>query len=98
MYSFISQDDKFSKNTAKGISKRTVKSQLKHQSYLRCLENDYNIQNVEQCRIISKNHNVFSVRQLKQGLSPYNDKIYMEKVGDAYVTHSFGHYAIREKM
>ena len=98
MYSFKTQDDKFSKKTAKGISKRAVRSHLNHQCYLRCLENDYNIQNVEQHRIISKNHNVFSVKQLKQGLSPFNDKIYMEKVGDEFVTHSFGHYAIRDKM
>jgi len=89
MYSLNSLSNKNSKSTAKGIDRTTKERELTHEKYVAALNNDINPR-VSITKIMSKDHSVFTVVQSKAGLSNYNDKVFVEKQGDIYKTHSFG--------
>ena len=95
MYSILSEREEMSKHTAKGIKKSVSDKVLTHEKYRRCLEEEYEVEKVEINMIQSKRHQVYSVKQFKSGLSPYNDKRYqcLSETGD-YETHSFGYVKV----
>ena len=87
MYS-LSYDGK-EKKTAKGVKRRVVEFNLRHQCYKDCLLNSH-IQYNTMNQIRSYNHEVFSVAMKKISLSPYDDKRYVTENGFDTLAH--GHY------
>ena len=89
MYS-IQMSDGSCKKTAKGITK-PCKEKLDHfKDYLRIIEK----KTFNYCtmgRLISKKHQIFTVKSSKIGISPLNDKRYFEENGDSV---PFGHYSL----
>ncbi len=89
MYS-IKTSDGIQKNTAKGVSRIVSENVLTHSDYFKCLFEKTNMKH-EMTRIVNENHQIFTVKQVKTSLSPFNDKKYINENG---VTHSFGHYTL----
>ena len=79
------------KKTAKGISRRVVAKAINHDNYEACLQDDYNITSLPMTKIHSINHSLYTSTLFKKGLSPYNDKLFIDKEMDEYTTHSFGY-------
>lgn len=95
MYSILNQDDKMNKKTGKGIARRAIKL-IDHSRYVACItDENYDVEKVTTTKFISENHHVYTVEQSKKGLSPYNDKVRIEKLPDGeFRTHSFGYNPI----
>ena len=77
------------KKTAKGINRRVVDNDLRHQNYKDSLKNSV-IQPCTMNQIRSFNHNMYSVKMNKIGLSPFDDKRYVLEDGCTTLAH--GHY------
>ena len=77
------------KQTAKGVSNRVVKRELKHSVYKECLF-DKTCNRVSNKTIQSYKHQLFSVETKKIGLSSYDDKRYVLNCG--VKTRAHGHY------
>ena len=79
------------KKTAKGISKNVIKKTIHHKDYYDCLfEQTYN--RIQQIKIASKNHILYTVKQTKIGLSCYDDKRYL--LDDGITSYAYGNYKI----
>ena len=89
MYSLLS--DCGEKRTAKGITRSAAKKYLKHATYKECLQS-LQPTSVQQHRIGSERHKVFSIMQNKRGLSAYDDKRYL--LEDGVTSLAYGHYNI----
>ena len=50
-----------------------------------------------QTEIIQKEHEMYTVTQMKTSLSPFNDKKWISRQENDYTTYSFGHYKIEEE-
>ena len=87
MYS-LTYDGK-EKKTAKGVNRRVVDNDLRHQNYKDSLKNSV-IQPCTMNQIRSFNHNIYSVKMNKIGLSPFDDKRYVLEDGCTTLAH--GHY------
>jgi hypothetical protein len=75
MYSILlSNDDNF--KTAKGV-KRSSLHKLRHEDYISALQESKQTE-TEYYSIISKNHRLYTSHQKKTGLSPFDDKRYLE--------------------
>ena len=95
MYSIINENTKYDKCTAKGIDRRVKNKMLSHQSYVEALEQCDSVNTLAIPKIITKSHELFTVTQYKKGLSPYNDKIFLDRgEGGDWITHSFGYNSI----
>ena len=95
MYHIENVHNKMNKSTAKGIQKRVTQKLLKRDAYREALFSP-SVEKLKMLRIGQKKHNVYTLEQYKTGLSSYNDKIWMRKVGaEEWDTHSFGHKNIR---
>lgn len=93
MYSLLRADDE-EKKTAKGISRNYQQMNIRHKNYKACLDKNFSvIQPVETTNILSRDHNVYTVKQTKKGLSPFNDKKYFCSDGKSF---SFGHRSIKK--
>jgi len=95
MYSMLMAQNaiEFNKMTAKGISRRHVQKNFKHQMYVECLETQRN-QTAEYCMIRSKNHNIFTYGVRKTSLGCFDTKRYL--LGCGIYTLPYGHYAIEQ--
>ena len=93
MYSMLVSDGSV-KCTAKGVTRTAKNKYLNHDEYRKCLTLLQAKSNV-MYRIMQKDHKLFTVQQTKNSLSPFNDKIWMSKLNDQWVTHSLGHYLIK---
>ena len=91
LYSIL-ESDGTEKKKAKGINKCTT-AKMRHISYLRALF-DESIERVTIRQIRSFNHDLFSMEQVKVGLSPYDDKRYV--LNDKLSTLAYGHYTIQK--
>ena len=80
------------KKTAKGVKRKVVEFDLRHQCYKESLENNC-IKHCSMNQIRSYNHELFSVEINKIGLSPFDDKRYVLENG--YDTLAHGHYKIK---
>ena len=80
-----------SKSTNKGISRVVREKMLKRESYRKALFSP-SVEKLKMVRIGKKKHQVYTLEESKRGLSSFNDKIWMRKVGaEEWDTHSFGH-------
>lgn len=94
MYSIKAEGDgEFDgKRTAKGIKEGVKCRELKHEDYKEVLFEKTD-KYVEQCNIISKNHDLYTVKQNKKALSGYDDKRYVLINGIG--TLAYGHYSLK---
>lgn len=76
---------------AKGVKRYVLKKSITFDDYLRCI-NDNCILSREQNSIRSKMHQVYSIKQTKISLSPYDDKRLI--LEDGIHTLPWGHYSI----
>ena len=87
MYSMRSEDGE--KKTLKGVSKSYVKKKITHEDYINCLQNcTTNI--AEQRRIAQENHRLFTIKQNKVSLTPFDDKRFI--LEDGIHSRAYGHY------
>ena len=88
MYSMKLMDGK-EKKTGKGIKKIVLKKQIKHQDFKDCLflQQDYQ-HSMMQFR--SQGHQLFTTRQIKKSLSPFDDKRYI--LDNGTTTRAHGHW------
>ena len=47
-------------------------------------------------RIMQENHKLYTVEVEKKSLSPFNDKKWVSREGDNFISYSYGHYKIGE--
>ena len=90
MYSIMDANND-EKRTAKGISRRSTASLLRHQTYYNALYSETS-STVTMQQIRSIGHTLYSMSLTKTGLSPYDDKRYV--LSDKISTLAFGHYKI----
>ena len=90
MYSLLSSSG--AKKTAKGVNKNVVKYEFKHTNYKTCLL-ESKIKGAEMQQIRSYQHEIYSIKQKKIGLSPYDDKRYI--LNNGFDTLAHGHYRIK---
>ena len=95
MYHIENVQDALNKTTAKGITRGAKEQYCRMQQYKEALFSK-KVQKVTMHRIANENHKLYTVEQTKKGLCCYNDKIYLERDGDSFITHSFGHYKLRQ--
>ena len=76
------------KKTAKGIPRSAMKKQCPHEAYRKCLfENTYTLARSQGIRV--HGHQIYSEKQVKTALSPYDDKRYV--LDNGYDTLAHGH-------
>ena len=91
MYHIESIQSSNNKSTAKGITRRLKEKLLKRDAYRKALFSP-SVEKLKMVRIGQKKHQVYTLEESKRGLSSFNDKIWMRKVGaEEWDTHSFGH-------
>ena len=79
--------------TCKGINKAVNKLILKHDMYRQCLlDNAYRVDSV--VRIGSKAHKLYTIKNNKISLSPFDDKRYV--LNNNKHTLAYGHYKINQ--
>ena len=88
MYSMMTDDGK-EKKTGKGIKKSVLKKEMRHQDFKDCLMEKREFQH-SMMNFRSKQHQLFTVKQTKKSLSPFDDKRYI--LEDGYTTRAHGHY------
>ena len=88
MYSMMTDDGK-EKKTGKGIKKSVLKKEIRHQDVEDCLMEKREFQH-SMMNFRSKQHQLFTVKQTKKSLSPFDDKRYI--LEDGYTTRAHGHY------
>ena len=93
MYSLKIEDNK-EKKAAKGFLK-SIQRNIRHEDYLKCIDEDETDLSFTGKKIHSKDHEMFLVEITKRGLCAFNDKKYINKKGyREYDCYSFGHYNI----
>ena len=88
MYSIQIEDGKESKK-GKGIKKSVLEKQVRHQDYKDCLFKRKEYQH-QMMGFRSHKHQVFTEKQTKKSLSPFDDKRFI--LEDGYTTRAHGHY------
>lgn len=85
----IKLDDGKEKKTGKGIKKSVLKKEVRHQDFKDCLflRQDYEHTMVN---FRSQHHQLFTIKQTKKSLSPFNDKRYI--LEDGCTTRAHGHW------
>ena len=73
----------------KGIKKSVLKKEVKHQDYKDCLFERREYQH-SMMGFQSQQHQVYTIKQMKKSLSPFDDKRFI--LGDGYTTRAHGHH------
>jgi len=90
MYSVLSIDKEEMKK-AKGVKKNVVKNNITHEDYKTCLFQEKKfLHSMNSLR--SMKHQIFTIKQHKVSLSPYDDKRYL--LEDGITSLPYGHYKI----
>ena len=92
MYSLLQANGQ-EKKTAKGVNRNYQQKYIRHQNYKDCLDLS-SVEKITTYSILSRNHNIYTVKQQKKGLSPFNDKKFFLEDGTSF---SFGHKDISDK-
>ena len=93
-YAFKIYKQEKEEKKSKGIVKHKVKRELNYKKYLETLE-DNKCDTVSFNSIRSKNHQIYSINQVKMALSSYDNKrYYLDKVNSL----PYGHYRILENQ
>ena len=90
MYS-LQMTESSSKSTAKGVKRAFAKKHLMHAVYKDCLLNEKRT-SASFFTIRSSNHNVSTMKIVKDALSPYDDKRYLQR--ETTDTLAYGHWKI----
>ena len=90
-YSLLLADDNSEKKVAKGVPRISIKRRLRHQMYIECLS-DLCTYSTSSLGIRSERHQLFSMRNYKTSLSPYDDKRYLKDNGRD--TLAYGHFSL----
>ena len=94
MYHLENVIELINKSAAKGITKSVKERLLRRENYRQTLYYPAE-KKLLMPRIGQHEHKVFTYYQRKSGLSAFNDKIWMRRIGNQeWETHSFGHYSI----
>ena len=88
MYSILTKDGK-EKKTGKGIKRSVLKKEIKHQQFKDCLFEQREYQH-SMMNFRSECHQIYTIKQFKKSLSPFDDKRYI--LEDGYTTRAHGHY------
>ena len=93
MYSLLYTENSktVEKKVAKGIAKNVTKREIRHEHYKDCLFNRKQ-QMASMHQIRSFQHNVYSIKLKKIGLSPSDDKRYI--LGNGCDSLAYGHYLL----
>lgn len=90
MYSILTHSG-FNKKTAKGVISEVKNQQIRHNDFKSCLFDQKVFQHTGM-KIASHRQHLYTVCVSKKTLSPFNDKRWIERVGEkVYKCHSFGH-------
>lgn len=79
---------------SKGIKKNIVKRKIAFSDYVDCIEKNCNILR-EQHNLRSKSHQIFTIKQKKIALNPFDDKRYLIR-SNGIDTLAWGHHEISE--
>ena len=93
MYSFVTEDNSVIKH-AKGVKTSVINQDLKFESFLDCLF-DLEILSNNFRTIRSVAHSVFTSHQIKNSLSPFDDKRWLF---DSLHSLAYGHFKIKKNM
>ena len=95
MYSLLYTENSktVEKKVAKGIAKNVTKREIRHEHYKECLFNRKQ-QMASMHQIRSFQHNVYSIKLNKIGLSPFDDKRYI--LDNSCDSLAYGHYLLRD--
>ena len=91
MYAFKVYNEMKEEKKSKGIVKHKVKRELSYQKYLETLTHN-NCDTVSFNSIRSKNHQIYSINQVKQALSSYDNKRYFL---DSINSLPYGFYSLK---
>lgn len=80
------------KQACKGVSKHYQKQKLKHQHYVKALR-ERKILSATSYRIKTDKNKLFTIRETKSCLNPFNDKRYFVNEHESY---AFGHFKIKK--
>ena len=84
-------DGKKDTKKAKGVKNNVIARNINFDDYIQCLQDEIEMTRQQSC-IRSKLHKVYTIRETKIALSPYDDKRYL--VPDSTDTLAWGHYEI----
>lgn len=89
MYSIKTEEKKQDQKKGKGIKKNVLKKEIRHQDYKDCLfqQREYHH---SMMGFRSHQHQVYTEKQVKKSLSPFDDKRYI--LEDGYTTRAHGHH------
>lgn len=88
MYSFKTEDGK-EKKTGKGIKKYVLTKEIKHADFKDCSLEPKEYQHT-MMSFRRQQHQLFTIKQTKKSLSPFDDKRYI--LEDRYTTRAHGHW------
>ena len=89
MYSIKTEVEKEDMKKGKGIKKSVLEKEVKHQDYKDCLFEKREYQHT-MMGFRSDKHQVYTQKQTKKSLSPFDDKRYI--LEDGYTTRAHGHH------
>ena len=89
MYSMLAKDAKKDQKKGKGIKKSVLKKDIKHQDFKDCLFEKREYQH-SMMGFRSHQHQLYTEKQTKKSLSPFDDKRYI--LEDGYTTRAHGHH------
>lgn len=89
MYSMLTEDAKKDQKKGKGIKKSVLKKEVRHQDYKDCLFEKREYQHT-MMGFRSHLHQVYTEKQLKKSLSPFDDKRFI--LEDGYTARAHGHH------
>ena len=89
MYSILTEDKKHDQKKGKGIKKSVLKKEIKHQDYKDCLLKRQEYQHT-MMGFRSQQHQIYTIKQTKKSLSPFDDKRFI--LEDGYSTRAHGHH------
>lgn len=78
---------------AKGVKQNVIRKKIDFNTFLNCLNEQCNFVDV-QCTFKSKLHNVYTIKQTKSMLDPFDNKRSISE--DKINTTAWGHYSISE--
>ena len=94
MYSILPFEGE-KKATAKGINRSVKDDILTHQDYKTSLFEKQQFTN-KMVRIQHEKHELYTMEQEKKSLNPFNDKKWITRQDDEFISYSYGHYKIKK--
>ena len=94
MYSILPLEGE-KKAACKGIDKKVKEEELTHKDFKDSLHQELQYTN-EMVRIQQEKHKIFTVKMEKKSLSPFNDKKWITREGNEFISYSYGHYKIKD--